>query len=274
MKTELSRLTVPASRGQTATRHRHIVMAGIGVPKPLGARSAAYNRGFFLPIAQAPSMTGWARPSNGAGSKWPVRQPRPVRPHVIGVARGRVNNPHLESTMSHDTPTGEIRPNTATSTTSAAGPVEWRWVKEATLIKRIRRKLAERNHSLLITRAGTAARREFGRFAVVGERHEILNAGCEIEALARFLGVLDDDERIELPPFRGWRWYAGKHRVKVVDGIRFHYVDRMTRDYSSEKALTEAMAKAGITDATVVSYKPSAISFDGPISGQEGSHGE
>jgi len=174
--------------------------------------------------------------------------------------------------MSHDTHQGEIRPNTATSTTSAAGPVEWRWVKEATLIKRIRRKLAERNHSLLITRAGTAAKREFGRFAVVGERHEILNAGCEIEALARFLGVLDDDGRVELPPFRGWKWYAGRERVEVIDGRRCVYVDRLTADYTTEQALSAAIARAGIAGAMIVSYRPGRISFDGPISGQEGDY--
>lgn len=275
-------LTVPQSRGHTTPTFRQLAgisrtlngVAGIGVLNPLGAMERRVQSRLSFAHRSSSIYDGLGgAPAMEAGSKWPVRQPRSVRPHVIGVARGRVINLHLESIMSNiDTPTGEIRPQTATSTTSTDTSRDFRWVREQTVIKRVRRKLAERGHSLLITREGTSGRRELGQYVVLGERHQVLSADCKLDSLARFLGVLDDGERIELPPFRGWKWYAGKHRVEVVDGIRFHYVDRLTRDYTSEQALAAAMAKAGITDAAVVSYRPGRVSFDGPISGQEGSH--
>jgi len=157
--------------------------------------------------------------------------------------------------MSHDTTQGEIRPNT-TPSTSAAGPVEWRWVRESTLIKRVRRKLALRGHALLVARDGSAVRRELGRFAVVGERHEILSASCELEALARFLGVLDDGERVELPP-RVRRHYVARHVVEEADGgRRIHYDHRLTRDYTTLDAAQRAAAKFDDDGVVIVSYSP------------------
>lgn len=170
--------------------------------------------------------------------------------------------------MSHDTTQGAIRPQSAPSTTSADTSRDFRWIREQTVIKRVRRKLAERNHSLLITRAGTAARRELGRFAVVGERHEVLGTNFEIEELARALGALDDDERIELPP-RVRRYYVARHIVEEADGgQRIHFNHRLTRDYTALDAAQRAAARFDGDGVAIVSYSP----FTGHADRQEGEH--
>lgn len=273
METELSCLTVPQSRGQTVNRHRHIVMTGFDSPTLEAHISRAIPAAF---LCQYGSPYNGRAVWEGAIPAGPLAglSTRTV-PLTRLTAGKRSNRPQLEDSImaNNATPTGAIRPQSAPSAPSTDPGSDFRWVREATVIKRIRRKLAERGHSLLITREGTSGRRELGQYVVLGERHQVLSADCKLDSLARFLGVLGYDERVELPPLRGWKWYAGRHRVEIVNGIRFHYVDRLTRDYTSEQALAAAMAKAGITDAAVVAYQPSRISFDGPISGQEGSHG-
>lgn len=262
-------LTFPGRQGQWAPT-RYAYRAGRQNPVIVGADSADPMALF---CARRSMAAGTGQPSG-----WPVL--RPVSDPRVSPPPNAVRSIVADSStkrrspiMANATPTGEIRPQSAPSTASADTTSEVRLVKEATLIKRIRRKLAERGHSLLITREGTAQRRELGQYVVLGERHEVLSADCKLDSLARFLGVLAADETVCPPVKRGWRWYAGRHRVEVVDGIRFHYVDRLTADYTTEQALSAAMARTGIADATVVSYRPCAISFDGPISGQEGSHG-
>jgi hypothetical protein len=89
--------------------HCLIAMIGIGVPNPLGAQRRNLLR-FFCAVRSS-FNGGLGGTSYGkAGSKWPVRQSCSVRLHVIGVARRRVCNPHLESDMS-SLVTGEIRPS-------------------------------------------------------------------------------------------------------------------------------------------------------------------
>lgn len=114
-----------------------------------------------------------------------------------------------------DTTKGDIHPNSTPSTTT--GPDD----------KRVRE--------------GTAARRELGRFAVMGERHEILSAGCELEPLARFLGVLADEERVEPPAWRGWRHYIGRNEAVVVNGVSVVYARPITQTYTTEAAARRAV---------------------------------
>jgi hypothetical protein len=78
---------------------------------------------------------------------------------------------------------GEIRP-TAT-------------VSRPTIVKRIRRKLAERGNTLLITRDNSQDRQALGRYAVLDAGRVVLQKDAELDSLARFLGALADDESIE-----------------------------------------------------------------------------
>jgi hypothetical protein len=79
---------------------------------------------------------------------------------------------------------GEIRP-TAT-----------RPVSLETLEKRVRRALAPRACALLKTRPGTPDRNELGVYAVVDHKRVCIEKNANLEALARYLGVLDDNEAI------------------------------------------------------------------------------
>jgi hypothetical protein len=128
--------------GQAYRSHRHLLneMAGIGLPNPLGAKerrvqsrfSFAYRSGsIYDGLGEAPAME--------AGSKWPVDQPRSVRHPVIGLARWRVCNPHLESVMSDK--------NGASVANSSV-----RFVHRDTVIRRIRRHQARFGNTFHIAR--------------------------------------------------------------------------------------------------------------------------
>lgn len=65
-----------------------------------------------------------------------------------------------------------------------------------TLEKRVRRALAPRACSLLKTRPGTPDRNELGLYAVLDHKRMVIEKNANLEALARYLGALDDDEAI------------------------------------------------------------------------------
>jgi hypothetical protein len=65
-----------------------------------------------------------------------------------------------------------------------------------TLEKRVRRALAPRCCSLLKTRSGTPDRNELGVYAVLDHKRVCIEKNANLEALARYLGALDDDEAI------------------------------------------------------------------------------
>ncbi|MCF7967958.1 MAG: phage tail assembly chaperone [Methylococcaceae bacterium] len=65
-----------------------------------------------------------------------------------------------------------------------------------TLEKRVRRALAPRACSLLKTRPGTPDRYELGLYAVLDHKRVCIEKNANIEALARYLGALDDNEAI------------------------------------------------------------------------------
>ena len=142
------------------------------------------------------------------------------------------------------TSTGEIRPNTPTS--------DLHWVKESTVIKRLRRALAKRNHSLLITREHAPARRRLGRYAVLDGAGEVLQRDADLAALARFLGVLATHERIEPRGFQGWRHYVGKVETVIVDGVEASYARPITRTYASEAAARRAVEHLDAREGLVI----------------------
>lgn len=230
-------LTVSEDGGQCEQPPPHEA-AGIGVPKPLGARGRrvqsrlcfAYRSGsIYDGLGEAPAME--------AGSKWPVRQPRSDRPHVIGVARGRVIHSHLESEMLEST-AGAIRPKS---------------VQLLTLIKRVRRHLARRGHSLLITRAGSDERETLGRYAVIGADGNVLERNADLAALARFLGVLAEDERLKNEP-NHWRYYVAQQRSEEIDGRIFLLADQLSRAYTTLEAARKAAARFKREGLTIVGY--------------------
>ncbi len=139
--------------------------------------------------------------------------------------------------MSHDNTLGAVRPNTTPSTAGTASEI--RWVREATIIKRIRRRLALHGQFLIKTREGTAERRENGTYAIADKANGIFAKSVKLDSLARALGVLADDEKIDPPMNRGWRYYIG--RKIVTDGApkAIHTV-RVTRDYTTPQAAWKA----------------------------------
>lgn len=151
-----------------------------------------------------------------------------------------------------DTPTGEIRPNTPSTTSTDPGR-DFRWVREATVVKRVRRKLAERHHRLIITREGTAARREWGLYAILDAGGEVLQRNANLADLARFLGVLATHERIEPRGFQGWRHYVGKVETVIVDGVSASYARPITpRTYTTEAAARRAVEQLDDREGLVI----------------------
>jgi hypothetical protein len=178
------------------------------------------------------------------------------------VGGERFSQPQLEdSIMSNiDTPTGEIRPNTPSTTSTDPGR-DFRWVREATVVKRIRRKLAERHHRLIITREGTAARREWGLYAILDAGGEVLQRNANLADLARFLGVLAADEVICPPLDRGRKFYIGRYERVVVDGVEAAYARPITRAYTTEAAARRAAERLADLEGLVI------CSFDASIWG-------
>ena len=122
--------------------------------------------------------------------------------------------------MANATPAGAIRP---TST-----------VSRQTIIKRIRRKLAERGHYLQITRANSDARTELGEYAVLNDRFIPLSTHCKLTDLAKFLGVMTEQEAIAADHV--WSFIG----IDVVNGLAIktrHYFELCTTDDPEQKDL-------------------------------------
>jgi hypothetical protein len=114
----------------------------------------------------------------------------------------------------HATPTGAIRPNLTTS--------EIRWVKEATAVKRLRRHLATIGLQLVITRAGTNQRREWGKLAIVD------SAGVIFE--------------------------KSLNRIEVIDGRHVSFHDQLSQLYTTRPAAEKAAERIGGADLAIVGY--------------------
>lgn len=175
MGVSIQSLTVPG--GQAYSLHRHLLneMAGIGVPS-VGGIIGRFNAAFLcLRSAQ------WRAGEGGRNSRraHAVRQPEPDR-HPIGVGR-RVST-RREQTIMITSPKGN---------TPSVRPVSLQ-----TLEKRVRRALAPRACSLLKTRPGTPDRNELGLYAVLDHKRMVVEKNANLEALARYLGVMDEEEAI------------------------------------------------------------------------------
>jgi hypothetical protein len=155
-------------------------------------------------------------------------------------AVGDYTKPTTEATIMaiNATSTGAIRPNSNGS--------DIRWISQATIIKRIRRKLAERGHYLQITREGSDARRELGEFCVLDDRFIPLSTNCKLAELAKFLGVLAAGEAIDPPSDKGWRHYVARQVTVEVNGKPCLYNEPVTRTYTTPEAARRAAA--GIKD--------------------------
>lgn len=130
---------------------------------------------------------------------------------------------------------GAIRPNITPSEIS-----EIRWVKEQTVIKRVRRALAAKGHYLQKSRSGSDAHTELGEYCVLNDRFVPLSTHCKLPELAKFLGVLDDDEMVDIRPGNGWRHYVARAKTIKLDGIECITHERLTRDFSTAKAAEKA----------------------------------
>lgn len=133
------------------------------------------------------------------------------------------------------------------------------WISESAAIKRIRRSLRRRGERLHIARPEP---RSVHCTAVSADGAE--GMADQLENFARWAGVLAVNERISPPAKRGWMHYAARHRVDLVDGCQHHRYERMTANYTTQKALMAAASRAGIDDFDIVSYDPARLSFDGP----------
>jgi hypothetical protein len=164
-------------------------------------------------------------------------------------AVGDYTKPTTEATIMaiNAASTGKIRPASRTPKTplaNADGHIigEIRWVREATVIKRIRRALAAKGKTLLKTRKGTTAYRELGEYAVFDERHVLELKLVNIRLLAGNLGVLADDEGIDPPSNKGFRHYVARQVTVEVDGRPCLYNEPVTKDYTTPEAALKAAA--------------------------------
>ena len=143
------------------------------------------------------------------------------------------------------TSTGAIRPNSTTS--------KIRWVKEATAVKRLRRHLATIGLQLVITRAGTNQRREWGKLAIVDSAGVIFQKSVNLESRLSAYGLLGDGEKIEIID-RDWRFFVARHRIEVIDGRRVSFHDQLSQLYSSRAAAEKAAERIGGADLAIVGY--------------------
>lgn len=136
------------------------------------------------------------------------------------------------SATTHKGNTPEIRPNTVSDSIT--------WVKEQTVIKRVRRALAAKGHYLQKSRIGTDACKELGEYAVLDDRFIPLSTRCKLPELAKFLGVLADDEAIDPPTNLGWLYHIARQTTVTVEGVPCIYNQQITRDFTTEKAARKA----------------------------------
>ena len=243
--------TTPTFRQLAGASHTLNGVAGIGLLNPLGAMerrvqsrlSFAHRSGsLYDGLGGAPAME--------AGSKWPVDQPRSVRHPVIGLARWRVCNPHLESVMSQDNSARASRASRAPVTQTrihANGTTDSiTWIREATAIKRLRRHLAKSGCSLHITREGSPDRQRHGEYFIRDQEGHLIDDKINLEAWLRAYNLMADDERIEPPPEKGWRYFVARHRIVQVDGVNARYAEPISREFTSRSAANRAAQ--GISD--------------------------
>jgi hypothetical protein len=140
--------------------------------------------------------------------------------------------------MANANTTGAIRPKNTQVINADGSTRTINLVATPTAIKRVRRKLAQRNHQLVVTREGSQARIELGEYAVLDADRDVLTKDAELTSLARFLGVLSDNEMLEPPQEKAWR-YFGVESVGIGESITYR---RITPIYRSERKVRESLA--------------------------------
>ena len=244
-------LTVPARQGQTTAKSRFQAgasdslngVAGFSSPNPEAHKSRAIPAAF---------LCQYGSPYNGRAVREAARLAGPQAglltrtvPLTRLAAGKRSYKPHPEDTIMaiNATSTGAIRPKNTQTRLHADGSTDTiTWVREATVIKRIRRKLAERNHRLVITRLGTQARVELGEYAVLNDQGEVLDKDCNLADLARFIGVLAPEEMIDPRVDKGWRFCVARREQVEIDGKKYLHNKPLTRGYSTEEKARQAAA--------------------------------
>ena len=228
-------LTVRAASGQTTGTELVTPKAIV----PIG------NKGFFMPDLQANYSTSVGRERNTTGIRpeysrrlWTVtssrrlsldgRQPL-VKVHVMQKQTSQGSKP-------------AIRPKSTQLIRADGTESSIHWVRRDSLVRRLRRHLAKKNHRLLISAECSPARDELGEYAVIGADGHPLQVRADLDKLARFLGVLADDELVEPPAGKGWVYHAAREHVEIIDGKRVRLRDRLTKDYRTERAARKAVS--------------------------------
>jgi hypothetical protein len=244
-------LTVRAASGQTADRHRQNAMAGIGLPKTSGMNGRDES-GFFVPSALVRSMAGRGGELKSSPMLVSVDQPKPDRHPLIGLS-GRRGQTRLRAKPMATNPQGNtpaLRPKSTQLIAADGSTGTITWIRRDSLVRRLRRHLAKKNHRLVISAEATASRDELGEYAVIGADGHPLQTHADLGKLARYLGVLADDELVEPPAGKGWVYQVAREHVEIVDGKRVRLRDRLTQDFRTEKAARKAAAtiedRAGI----------------------------
>lgn len=241
---QASLLTVRAASGQTADRHRHNAMTGIGLPKTSGMNGRDES-GFFVPSALVRSMAGRGGELKSSPMLVSVDQPKPDRHPLIGLS-GRRGQTRLRAKPMATNPQGNtpaLRPKSTQLIAADGSTGTITWIRRDSLVRRLRRHLAKKNHRLVISAEATASRDELGEYAVIGADGHPLQTHAYLDKLARYLGVLADDELVEPSPERGWRFFAARKTIITVDGKDYWHSERLTKTFSTEKAARKAVAK-------------------------------
>ena len=258
-------LTVREHEGQNDSKSRF--QAGASHAKNVAGGGSPYRSGQEPHVSSAAFSRLGARVTGGrAGGSRKARRCSIGLPTSVSVAHPfgsglAVQNRDWSINMAiNATTTGAIRLKNTQARIHADSTTDTiTWVREASVIKRIRRKLAERNHHLVITRLGTQARVKLGEYAVLNDQGEVLDKDCNLADLARFIGVLAADEMIDQPLNRGWRYYIGRTERVMVDGISANYARPITRTYTPEAAARRAVAHLADREGLVVCFFDASI---------------
>lgn len=179
-------LLVPGFAGHNARSHRHNAIAGFGDPRHEAQKSRATIAAFLC--------RKYGSPYNGRAVWETVMS---AGPHAgsptctvpltrLATGKRSYRPQHEDSIMAiKATSTGEIC------------PAEIHFIFRSTLEKRVRRALASKGYRLLKSRAGTAAFREYGQYAVENGIRRIIAINHDLSLLAHELGVLADNERLQ-----------------------------------------------------------------------------
>lgn len=233
-------LTIPRGQGQTKSAVPSVTVGNYQfrttVPKGVTLRASFFMHGTSSMVGR---VGRYAEPRSvaRAGSLFRSLVGSHGSPPVhYQRTDGDYTKPSTESIiMANATTKGAIRPNTPPSEI-----YEIRLVSEATAIKRLRRHLATIGLQLVITRAGTNQRREWGELAILDNQGVIQSKSVNLECSLKAHGLLADDERIEYRWDRFWLHHIARRVTVQVDGQSCTYHDQVTKDYTTIKAAKKA----------------------------------